>query len=510
MTRIRLFIALLPVALALTACDGCSPPTADPPRCYVGGESYDVGEEIDDPTAPADCTGCECGDDGEVDCPAGGSCATTCLDQGAEHDVGDRWSRDNVRCTCTLAGFASCEALPCSPGTTQLGACGSECTCDNTGTWQCPNVACCAVVGGGPGGSSNIACAPTCFDGEGLVRFQGETWTEDGQLCVCDFNGGFCRDATCRYLDETYQPGTIFTLDGCGECTCNDDTTLTCEQPDCLPTCTEFDTNGTLTTRLAGERWSNAFSDCLCTAQGPRCCTDGQACDFSCVDDDGVTRAIDEVWQTPDGACTCTELLDVQCNDVCAWQGVGHQPGDVVPVGDGCTCTCGAGGSVTCAEAGCLPTSCTSGSSTVAIGEEFTTPEGCNLCVCSQDGEVYCTDRICNDLECEYAGVVYPNGGTFPSADGCNDCSCGSGGAVLCTQRGCPQQLSCFDEGQTRAVGEVFTKADGCERCLCSTDGQIYCTARCAGSIGYDAGPADGGATDAGDAGTLDAGLDGG
>jgi len=493
----RAHIVLLCLAFtALSGCGGCASPPSTP-YCYVAGDRYDVGEEINDPSAPAGCEGCVCDADEDVDCPADGTCVTTCTDVDGEKTVGETWVRNDLRCTCTLSGQVSCQALPCQTGEERPGACGDTCTCDSGGQWICNDIFCCAA-GGVPNGAQGIACQASCTDDDGITRFQGESWTSDvGQLCLCDFDGAFCRDAICEYLDEPVAAGESTTIAGCGSCACGTDATFTCETADCLPVCESYDYSGLLIVRLAGESWPVAYGECTCTARGVFCCSDGVDCTELTCDDGGTTRSIGDTWVTDEGLCRCTELLAIECNATCAWEGVGYDPAETVPV-DTCTCTCGDGGNVSCTDSACLPTSCAFDGSTRSIGVEFAAGDGCNQCVCSQDGRVYCTERTCAAGVCEYAGTVHGEGDTFPSADGCNTCTCGADGQALCTQLAC-DAIECFDGTQVRAVGETFPSADGCELCTCSTDGQVYCTGRCAGPSGVDAGPsADAGPVDGG------------
>jgi hypothetical protein len=413
---------------------------------------------------------------------------TLCNDGGEQRRVGETWTRNSSRCSCTLSGQVSCAALPCSQGEEMVGACGEMCTCDENGQWLCPDVFCCNGPGGG---AADVAapCAPSCLDDQGVNRFQGESWTSSlGQLCTCDWDGTFCRDAVCEYLGETTAAGETTTIAGCGTCTCGADASFTCETADCLPVCDQYDFNGQLIQRLAGESWPVSYGECTCTARGVFCCNEGAECAELTCDDAGAPRSIGDTWVTTDGLCRCTELLEIECNATCAWEGIAYDPGAAVPV-DGCQCTCGDGGNVTCADSACLPTSCPFGNSSYSIGLEFAEGDGCNHCVCSQDGRVYCTDRTCEAGSCEYAGTTHSEGDTFASADGCNTCTCSADGQALCTQLACAP-IECFDGTEVRAVGDTFPSDDGCELCTCSSDGEIYCTGRCAGAVDVDAGPA--------------------
>lgn len=494
------------IALLISGCGSCTPPVSSP-TCTVAGERYEVGDEISDLNAPAGCDGCVCEGDGDVDCPADGACVTTCTDVDGEKNLGETWVRNDLRCSCSLDGQVRCDFLPCQQGEERPGGCGEVCTCDVSGQWICPDVFCCAA-GGVPDGARGIACQATCLDDDGVTRFQGEGWTTTaGQLCSCDFDGAFCRDPICEYLGESVPAGASTTIPGCGTCACGDVATFTCDTADCLPVCEQYDFNGASLTRLAGETWPVSYGTCTCTARGVFCCSDGVECQELTCDDVGTPRSIGDSWLTDDGLCRCTELLEIECNATCAWEGVGYEPGATVPV-DGCSCTCGDGGNVTCTDSACLPTTCPFGNSSYSVGLEFGAGDGCNQCVCSQDGVVYCTERACEAGACEYAGTVHSEGDSFPSADGCNTCTCGAAGQPLCTQLACAP-IECFDGTETRAVGDTFPSADGCELCTCSSDGQVYCTARCSGAGDVDAGPTvDAGPLDAGplDAGPVDAG----
>ena len=73
---------------------------------------------------------------------------------------------------------------------------------------------------------------------------------------------------TCPYKDRTYETGTTFE-DGCYRCSCNIDTSVTCEATECS-TCT-YNEKGYAT----GDTWpaGDGCNFCTCRADGEFECT---------------------------------------------------------------------------------------------------------------------------------------------------------------------------------------------------------------------------------------------
>jgi hypothetical protein len=76
-------------------------------------------------------------------------------------------------------------------------------------------------------------------------------------------------EPNCPYKDNVYPSNTRFT-DGCYECTCNDDATVTCSESECA-TCVDDGTG-----YAAGETWAagDGCNICTCVSDGSIDCTD--------------------------------------------------------------------------------------------------------------------------------------------------------------------------------------------------------------------------------------------
>lgn len=156
-----------------------------------------------------------------------------------------------------------------------------------------------------------------------------------------------------------------------------------------------------------------------------------------------------------------------------------------------------------------------------AVGDVFTSSDGCNTCTCAADG-AYCTEMACapdggaDAGVCAYNGKVYNPGDSFPSSDGCNSCGCSEDGRVPCTKKACVTDCSgpkacsgpapgaptilcadgttagpkCADIGGT--CGWTFTECScqgapghkagdtwqqDCSTCDCDSAGMVACTA---------------------------------
>ncbi len=123
-------------------------------------------------------------------------------------------------------------------------------------------------------------------------------------------------DPVCFGVGTTYAIGETY-ADGCRECTCNDDTSITCVATD--------------------------------------------ACQTGCTDDDGVPRDRGTFWPSGDGCnvCECTSSDEVQCTAnacgaPCVYAGQQQTPGSTFPSLDGCyTCQCDDDGGFTCTKLAC-------------------------------------------------------------------------------------------------------------------------------------------------------------
>jgi hypothetical protein len=114
--------------------------------------------------------------------------------------------------------------------------------------------------------------------------------------------------------DIRYDAGDTF-VDGCNNCVCNEDGSITCDTGQCAVTC-EF----------AGEIYQpgQAFP----AGDGCNVCSCGS-----------------------DGSVTCT---DSPCGSSCVYAGVQRAAGETFPALDGCnTCTCESDGNVSCTELAC-------------------------------------------------------------------------------------------------------------------------------------------------------------
>ena len=123
-------------------------------------------------------------------------------------------------------------------------------------------------------------------------------------------------DPICYGTDTTHEIGATFD-DGCRECTCNADTTITC----------------------------------VATS----------ACDTGCEDSDGNAHDLGAFWPAGDGCnvCQCVSAGEVSCTEnqcgvSCVYDGQQHPSGSTFPAIDGCNeCTCEADGTVGCTEMAC-------------------------------------------------------------------------------------------------------------------------------------------------------------
>ncbi len=93
------------------------------------------------------------------------------------------------------------------------------------------------------------------------------------------------------------------------------------------------------------------------------------------------------------------------------------------------------------------------------------------LAACAQSSEPPGADG--GTSGCTYAGTHYAVGESFTSSDGCNQCSCGAGGQVACTARACadggaPTTLHWYKTCGAPVCGPQFDGPTG--KPLCTTE----------------------------------------
>ncbi len=172
------WVSLLGLVAIASGCGGSS--TSDPggTQCSYGGETYDVGERVDD-----FCSSCVCDSLGNMNCTSTG-CSVTCTYDGHTYSPG--------------AEFPSSDGC-------------NQCTCGVDGAVQCTDEACATCSHGGkiyqPGQS--FPAGDGCNDC---------TCQDDG-LTVCT---QLACASTCTYAGKVYKEGETFpALDGCNKCTCS-------------------------------------------------------------------------------------------------------------------------------------------------------------------------------------------------------------------------------------------------------------------------------------------------
>lgn len=105
------------------------------------------------------------------------------------------------------------------------------------------------------------------------------------------------------------------------------------------------------------------------------------------------------------------------------------------------------------------------------VGDTFS--DDCNTCTCEAGGSVSCTDIACSD-GCVFDGSFRDIGETFVAPDGCNTCTCIANDNVQCTTLGCgcegptpacdPPGPSCTSTAVCAAEGwECVDECKGCE-----------------------------------------------
>ncbi len=123
-------------------------------------------------------------------------------------------------------------------------------------------------------------------------------------------------DRVCFSSSGRQEPGAVF-MDGCRQCTCNEDTSITC---------------------VATE-----------------------ACDTGCEDEGGQAHDVGTFWPAGDGCnvCQCVATDEVSCTMnacgvPCTYLGTQRAPGTSFASIDGCnTCECLSDGTVSCTEEAC-------------------------------------------------------------------------------------------------------------------------------------------------------------
>jgi len=131
------------------------------------------------------------------------------------------------------------------------------------------------------------------------------------------------------------------------------------DPPETEPRCPYGDTSYPL-----GTSFEDGCTDCICNQNGSVSCTaasadDQDAC-FDCTHDQ-AGYMLGQMWPAGDGCNYCQCLADgevacseTQCAPTCNHQGFAYQLGESFTASDGCnTCTCQADGSVSCTDMAC-------------------------------------------------------------------------------------------------------------------------------------------------------------
>ncbi|MEM9070529.1 MAG: hypothetical protein AAGE52_18635 [Myxococcota bacterium] len=327
-------------------CRGC---VGDDGRRYSVGEGY----------APSECTFCQCLEDGTFQCEGVPGCMGVCVDdRGRSYLPGEGYGMEECpfsHCTCLDDGTFECEgpAIDCA-----------GCTDDDGNTYAIGEG---YALEGCPGGY----CSCTEFG-----TFDCLVETVECPVCFTD-GGSYYRGEACR--------------DGCSECTCEADGSLSCVTPDFCPVC-EHD----------GEMYepgairADSCSTCTCTLDGWVCPDTAEACLGICSLPSGDWAMDQREVVTGEGftqTCQCFSDGNVRCwveGNRCMYEGRGFRPGDVIEVEGfeaGCTshCLCGEDGSFTCGHHGTCPPH-------VSVGDvaRSCTSGWCHNCVRQPDGRLHC------------------------------------------------------------------------------------------------------------------------
>ena len=287
---------------------------------------------------------------------------------------------------CTNTCNAPQEAAPCRGGC----GCGGGCYCDSTGTSKC---------------SAGAACMPTCIDDGGVTQYPGATYTKNGEVCSCDYNGninccpadgGSCA-TSCVYQGEFRSVGEKWTGPDGGSCSCNTGFVVDCGKAPAPAHCT-----------FAGRAYNQgdpvdagAGCGCTCNDQGHVACS-SPACLPSSCSYQGSSYSTGLIFQTGCNFCICGDDGAMSCTarvcsgGKCEYAGTTYDAGTSFPSADGCnTCTCQSSGTPTCTTQGCAAVHCVLDGGAIAVGTTFLTADRCDVCGCSSDGKIYCTARPC-------------------------------------------------------------------------------------------------------------------
>lgn len=245
------------------------------------------------------------------------------------------------------------EERDCTAGDTRAAEDGcNTCTCDDSGTWSCTEIAC-----------EDDRCV------EGQIRPAGDgcntcSCTADG-MWACTLMGCEPDPTTCRDGDTRPAP------DGCNTCSCFAGS-WACTEMACAPSDACSSDADCMVTGCSGQvcAASDVATDCAWTDA------------YACYADPAIT------------SCGCQR-------GQCAWEPTAEleaclsptepeicSPGATKPVEAGCgTCACTEDGQWICTRVACEPT-CVEGEAQMA-------PDGCNTCVCTDDGSWACTRMAC-------------------------------------------------------------------------------------------------------------------
>lgn len=267
----------------------------------------------------------------------------------------------------------------------------------------------------------------------------------------------------CKLGDKMLEFGEKFN-DGCNDCTCDEDGSITCTDRECpQPECRNDRDCPVITCitapcpQLVCEKGrcvsESSCGNGICESQEKQCITECSLCEED--SDDCVS--------------TCTEHCEYTCPKDCNYQ----EPvcgNNLCEDGEKSWCPsndCKYGEDCPALAAPCYMGSCPKDCDEMGCADEWNPvcgrppmPECDNLYGCAQvmpekvtysnkchmetSGAEFLYEGVCeSDGEdhalCNYEGELYNPGESFHANDGCNSCSCGSDGHVMCTMMACPE-----------------------------------------------------------------------
>ena len=260
---------------------------------------------------------------------------------GAARQVGDSWSPDGCNnCRCLSNGTPGCTRRLCQDQATwEEGR-----TCSEGARWEEKSggdIRVCSCEQGAPDCRPLVIITePTetrCVDSEDISHGVGESWEQNKTICTCQADGLVsCSEVIIRSKASEQQcvdrEGAVRKVgdswkEECNTCHCTETGTIGCTKLLCPPVdLDEFGTkskqcvDGEGNSRQLGDLWQEACNTCRCNKGGVAGCTK-QLCNpglsLQCTDRLGETRQPGEVWtlqragqsnlcQCADGLVLCT------------------------------------------------------------------------------------------------------------------------------------------------------------------------------------------------------------